>query len=394
MIEFRMPTLGADMEAGTLVEWLKKPGDTVARGDIIAVVDTEKGAIEIEIFDDGVLDRTFVEPGQKVPVGTVLAMIRGTGEASDRAESAPAPAPGTPQPGAPPRPNVSEDRPGRRTAGDGGPARARVSPAARKRAADLGIDVTAVDARGPDGSITVADVERAAAQPRVSPAPSDRLTGMRSAIGAAMARAKREIPHLYLSTTVDLTRSLTWLSAENQRRPITERLLPVVLFIKAVARACVEVPALNGFWVDEGFASGPGVHIGCAIALRGGGLVAPALRDVDRKALDALARDFGDLVKRARAGGLRSSEMSDATITLTNLGELGVESAYAIIYPPQVAIVGFGRIVDRPWVVDGRVEPRSVVTVSASADHRATDGREAGLFLAAIDRALQAPESL
>jgi pyruvate dehydrogenase E2 component (dihydrolipoamide acetyltransferase) len=217
---------------------------------------------------------------------------------------------------------------------------------------------------------------------------------MRSAIGAAMARAKREIPHLYLSTTVDLTRSLVWLSAENQRQPITERLLPVVLFIKAVARACVEVPALNGFWIDEGFAPGPGVHVGCAIALRGGGLVAPALHDVDRKALDALAREFGDLVKRARAGGLRSSEMSDATITLTNLGELGAESAYAIIYPPQVAIVAFGRIVERAWVVDGRIEPRSVVTVSVSADHRVTDGREAGLFLAAINRALQAPESL
>jgi pyruvate dehydrogenase E2 component (dihydrolipoamide acetyltransferase) len=394
MIEFRMPTLGADMEAGTLVEWLKKPGDTVARGDIIAVVDTEKGAIEIEIFDDGVIDRTVVKPGQKVPVGTVLAMIRGTGEASDTAASAPARAPGTPHPGTPPSDQVSASGLGRRSAGEGGPSRARVSPAARKRAADLGIDVTAIEARGPAASITVADVERAAAQPRVSPAPSDRLTGMRSAIGAAMARAKREIPHLYLSTTVDLTRSLAWLSAENQRQPITERLLPVVLFIKAVARACVEVPALNGFWIDEGFASGPGVHIGCAIALRGGGLVAPALRDVDRTALDALARDFGDLVKRARAGGLRSSEMSDATITLTNLGELGVESAYAIIYPPQVAIVGFGRIVDRPWVVDGRVEPRSVVTVSVSADHRATDGREAGRFLAAIDRALQAPESL
>jgi pyruvate dehydrogenase E2 component (dihydrolipoamide acetyltransferase) len=185
-----------------------------------------------------------------------------------------------------------------------------------------------------------------------------------------------------------------WLSAENQRQPITERLLPVVLFIKAVARACVEVPALNGFWIDEGFAPGPGVHVGCAIALRGGGLVAPALHDVDRKALDALAREFGDLVKRARAGGLRSSQMSDATITLTNLGELGVESAYAIIYPPQVAIVAFGRIVERAWVVDGRIEPRSVVTVSVSADHRVTDGREAGLFLAAINRALQAPESL
>jgi pyruvate dehydrogenase E2 component (dihydrolipoamide acetyltransferase) len=217
---------------------------------------------------------------------------------------------------------------------------------------------------------------------------------MRSAIGAAMARAKREIPHLYLSTTIDLTRSLTWLSAENQRRPVTERLLPVVLFVKAVAHACVEVPALNGYWTDRGFVAGSGAHVGCAIALRGGGLVAPAVHDVDRKALDVVGREFGDLVKRARAGGLRSSEMSDATITMTNLGDLGVESAYAIIYPPQVAIVGFGRIVERPWVVDGRIEARSVVTVSISADHRATDGREAGLFLAAIDRALQAPDSL
>ena len=209
-----------------------------------------------------------------------------------------------------------------------------------------------------------------------------------------MARAKREIPHLYLSTTVDLTRSLEWLTAENQRRAVTERLLPVVLFIKAVARACVEVPTLNGFWTDRGFVSGPGVHVGCAIALRGGGLVAPALHDVGRKALDVLAREFADLVKRARAGGLRSSEMSDATITVTNLGDLGVESAYAIIYPPQVAIVGVGRIVERPWVVDRRIEVRSVVSMSVSADHRATDGREAGLFLTAIDRALQAPESL
>jgi pyruvate dehydrogenase E2 component (dihydrolipoamide acetyltransferase) len=391
MIEFRMPALGADMEAGTLVEWLKKPGDAVARGDIIAVVDTEKGAIEIEVFDNGVIDRTVVEPGQKVSVGTVLAVIRGTGEApGGLAEPTPVAAP---QSSASTRPRSREGGSARRI-GEGGATRSRVSPAARKRAEELKVDVSSVQGRGPDGSITVADVERAAARPRVPTAPTERLTGMRSAIGAAMARAKREIPHLYLSTTVDLTRSLVWLSAENQRQPITERLLPVVLFIKAVARACVEVPALNGFWIDEGFAPGPGVHVGCAIALRGGGLVAPALHDVDRKALDALAREFGDLVKRARAGGLRSSEMSDATITLTNLGELGVESAYAIIYPPQVAIVAFGRIVERAWVVDGRIEPRSVVTVSVSADHRVTDGREAGLFLAAINRALQAPESL
>lgn len=369
-----MPTLGADMEAGTLVEWLKKPGDAVARGDIIAVVNTEKGAIEIEVFDDGVIERTVVEPGQKVPVGTVLAVIRAPGEAPAKAEPAAAAPPPSPPPVA--------------------PVRGRVSPAARKRADELQVDLSSVEGRGPDGSITVSDVERAAARRRVPPPPPDRLSGMRSAIGAAMARAKREIPHLYLSTTVDITPSLTWLGAENQRRPVTERLLPIVLFIKAVARACVDVPALNGFWTEHGFAPGPGVHIGCAIALRGGGLVVPALHDVDQKRLDALAREFGDLVKRARAGGLRSSEMSDATITVTNLGDLGVESAYAIIYPPQVAIIGFGRIVERPWVVAGRIEPRSVVTLSVSADHRATDGREAGLFLTAIDRALQAPEAL
>jgi pyruvate dehydrogenase E2 component (dihydrolipoamide acetyltransferase) len=382
MIEFRMPALGADMEAGTLVEWLKKPGDTVSRGDIIAVVDTEKGAIEIEVFEDGVIDRTVIEPGAKVPVGTVLAVIR-----------APAAAPGKPEAGTvTPAPTGQPAAPARPSLGESGPTRARVSPAARKRAEELHVDLSSVEGRGPDGSITSADVERAVAQRPVTP--TDRVTAMRSAIGSAMARAKREIPHLYLSTTVDLTRSLSWLTAENQRRPVTERLLPAVLFIKGVARACVEVRALNGFWTDRGFASGPGVHVGCAIALRGGGLVAPALHDVDRKALDVLAQEFTDLVKRARAGGLRSSEMSDATITVTNLGDLGVESAYAIIYPPQVAIVGVGRIVERPWVVDGRIEARSVVSISVSADHRATDGREAGLFLAAIDRALQAPESL
>jgi pyruvate dehydrogenase E2 component (dihydrolipoamide acetyltransferase) len=209
-----------------------------------------------------------------------------------------------------------------------------------------------------------------------------------------MARSKREVPHVYLSTTIDLTPALTWLTAENGRRSVAERLLPAVLFIKAVGRACAEVPDVNGFWTDHGFAAGSGVHVGCAIALRGGGLVAPALHDVETKSLEVVGREFADLVNRARAGALRSSEMSDATITVTNLGELGVESAYAIIYPPQVAIVGIGRIVERPWVVEGRIEPRSVVTISVSADHRAVDGRGAGVFLTAVERWLQAPATL
>ena len=363
MIEFRMPTLGADMEAGTLVEWLKKPGDALKRGDIIAVVDTDKGAIEIEVFDAGVLDHTVVEAGQKVPVGTVLAILRGEGEAPLAAEAVPVPP-------------------------------MRVSPAARAAADKLRIDLHSVDGRGPGGAITVGDVERAAARRRVAPPAAERSAGMRTAIGAAMSRAKREIPHLYLSTTIDLSAAMTWLAAENQRRPITERLLPAVLLIKAVARACIAVPALNGYWIDHAFEAGKNVHVGCAIALRGGGLVAPAIHDVSTKSVSAVAAELADLVQRARAGGLRSSELSDATITVTNFGDLGVESGYAIIYPPQVAIVAFGRIVERPWVVDGQVVPRTLVTASVSADHRATDGREAGRLLAAIDQALQSPEAL
>ncbi|MDP1571003.1 MAG: dihydrolipoamide acetyltransferase family protein [Vicinamibacterales bacterium] len=365
-----MPTLGADMEAGTLVEWLKKPGDVVARGDIIAVVDTEKGAIEIEVFDAGVIDRLLIAPGQKTPVGTILAMIRAPGEPPG---VAPEPVAGAP-------PAVA--------------ARARISPAARKAAGQLGVDLDAVEGRGPGGSITVADVERAVSGRRTVLSASDRLAATRAAVGAAMARSKRDVPHVYLSNTVDLTPALTWLRAENARRAVTERLLPAVLFIKAVGRACADVPGVNGFWTDKGFAAGSGVHVGCAIALRGGGLVAPALHDVNTKSLDVIGREFADLVARARAGALRSSEMSDPTITVTNLGELGVESVYAIIYPPQVAIVGIGRIVDRPWVVEGRIEPRSVVTVSVSADHRAVDGRGAGAFLTAVERWLQEPAAL
>jgi pyruvate dehydrogenase E2 component (dihydrolipoamide acetyltransferase) len=381
-----MPTLGADMEAGTLVEWLKKPGDTVAPGDIIAVVDTEKGAIEIEVFDAGMIDRLVVEPGQKTPVGTVLALIRSPEEPAGATLKAVPPVPPTATAPATAAPSTAAPAPAA--------ARARVSPAARKAAERLHVNLEVVEGRGPGGSITVADVERAVSLVTPAPTRHDRLSGMRAAMAAAMAHAKREIPHLYLSTTVDLTPSLRWLNTENERRPVTERLLPVVMFIKAVARACADVPAVNGFWTDHGFVQGSGVHVGCAIALRGGGLVAPALHDVSQKSLDILAREFADLVKRARAGTLRSSEMSDATITLTNVGDLGVESAYAIIYPPQVAIIGSGRIVQRPWVVDGRIEPRSVVTVSVSADHRAVDGRGAGLFLTAFDGALQAPDKL
>jgi pyruvate dehydrogenase E2 component (dihydrolipoamide acetyltransferase) len=375
-----MPSLGADMEAGTLVRWLKQPGDPLTRGDIIAVVDTEKGAIEIEVFEDGVLDRALVSPGQKVPVGTVLATIRGAGEAASSAAPEPAVA--------------------------AAPPAVRASPAARKAAEELKVELTGVSGTGPGGSITREDVERAASRGPAIAAPSpvtvspasvaasDKATAMRSAIAAAMSRSKREIPHVYLSTTIDMTKAMAWLSADNESRSVERRLLPIVLLLKAVANAIGDVAGLNGFWIEGAFRAGAGVHVGCAIALRDGGLVAPAIHDMDRKDLDTIMRELLDLTGRVRGGTLRSSELSDPTITVTNLGELGVEEAFAVIYPPQVAIVAFGRVMARPWVVDGRVEPRIVVTATISADHRAVDGRRAARFLAAIDRRLQAPEHL
>jgi pyruvate dehydrogenase E2 component (dihydrolipoamide acetyltransferase) len=217
---------------------------------------------------------------------------------------------------------------------------------------------------------------------------------MRQAIGAAMTRSKREIPHYYLSTTIDLQAAQTWLAARNAERPVTERLLPSVLFLKAVALALREVPELNSLWAADRPQPSPHVHLGVAISLRGGGLVAPAIHDADRKTLDELMSDLRDLVSRARAGTLRSSEMSDATITVTNLGDQGAEAVFGVIYPPQVAIVGSGRVVERPWVVGGQVVPRPVVTATLSADHRASDGHRGGLFLAAVDRLLQSPEKL
>lgn len=389
-----MPILGADMTAGTLIAWRKQVGDRVARGDVIAEVETEKGLIDVEVFVSGVLERVLVEPGATVPTGTVLASIR-----EDAPSGAPGPAVAAPvkPPAAAPAPAMPVVRePGRST-------RVRVSPLARKLAATLGIDPTTLRGTGAGGAVTREDVERAAAARPAGPVPAAPpaaarprmdVARMRQSIAAAMARSKREIPHYYVAHTIDLHRALAWLAEENARRPVTERLLYGVLLIKAVALALHEVPELNGVWRGDRVEPSAAVHVGVAISLRGGGLVAPALHDVDRQPLGALMGAFRDLVQRARGGGLRSSELSDATITLTSLGEQGVESVLGIVYPPQVAIVGFGRIVERPWVVDGAVLPRPVVTATLSADHRVSDGHRGGLFLAAVERLLHSPERL
>ncbi|SRR6266496_5732642 len=485
-----MPSLGADMDAGTLLEWHVKPGDTVKRGDVVALVDTDKAAIDVEIFQGGVIEQLLVAEGDRVPVGTVLATVHSPAEttpppvASPEPPRAPAPRPVVAAPAPPhetkpptvePAPPARQARPVspvvRRLAHQLGvdlqaihgtgrsgaitradvegaavatastppaarparpteapppppaeaavPARARptptrASPAARRRAQELRVDLAGLHGSGPDGAVTLADVDRATQTPRpqaaapTQPPTTERPTApaaatgsaaerhlaMRQAIAALMARSKREIPHYYLATHIDLQRTLRWLQEENSARSVADRLLPAALLLKAVALAIHEVPEMNGFMEADQFTPSHAVHLGVAISLRQGGLIAPAIHDADRLSLGELMHALRDLVTRARAGRLRGSEMSDPTITVTNLGEQGVESVFGVIYPPQVALVGFGKITEQPWAADGMVGARPIVTATLAADHRISDGHRGGLFLAAIDQLLQEPEAL
>jgi len=409
MSDFVMPSLGADMDAGTVLEWYVKPGDTVKRGDIVALVDTSKAEIEVEIFEGGVIDELLVPVGERVPVGTVLATLHPVDAEAPVPVPVGPPAPPTPAPSAPPiavtAPPTAPPAPVPVAAPAGTNHRLRVSPLARRAAAGLGVDLSEVAGSGPNGAITRADVERAHTGPEPPPPvqalvpararePGDRQAAMRDAIGALMARSKREIPHYYLQLEIDMGRAIDWLRDSNLQRPVNERLLPSILLLSAVARAAAEMPEMNGFWTDGAFRPGDGVHLGVAVSLRGGGLIAPALHDADKKSLDEIMAGVRDLVQRARAGRLRSSEMSDPTLTVTNLGERGVDLVHGVIYPPQVALVGFGAVRERPWAVDGMLGVRPIVVATLAADHRASDGHAGGRFLTLIDRRLQEPENL
>ena len=368
-----MPSLGADMEAGTLVEWEKKAGDVVKRGDIIAVVETQKGAIEVEVFEDGPITKLLVEPGVKVPVGTPLALIgKEEGEVGAALTSAPPPP-------------LQEQPPPVPVEVAGTPARA-ASPAARRRSLELGINLATVTGTGPGGAVTLSDVEAAE-----RPSWADR---MRVAIAAAMERSKREIPHYYLSHTIDAGAAIEAVERYNAAQTAEGRILLGAVLIKSVARALREFPEFNGFYGPKGFRPSKAIHVGFAISIRGVGLAAPAIHDTDQLALPELMTKMRDLVARVRRGTFRSSELSDPTVTVSSLGDRGVEALLPVIYPPQVAIVGFGSVAQRPWVVDGRLVARPLLTLTLAADHRASDGHRGALLLRRIEQLLQKPDDL
>lgn len=384
MIEFRMPSLGADMEAGTLREWKVKPGDTVERGDIIADVETMKGIIEIEVFDAGVIEQLLVKEDEKVPVGTVMALIRPAAGAAAKKPAERHPMEETPAVPAPAHEGI------------------RASPLAKRIAAENHLDLSTVEGTGEGGAITREDVEKVIAERdiRLKPrpaepaaAPAASTESIRMAVAAAMSKSNREIPHYYLETAIDMSKALAWLSEANRRRPVAKRLLPVVLLIKATAKALQAFPDLNAVW-ENGLQRKEEINVGFVISLRTGGLVVPAIRNADRKSLDEIMETLNDLIPRARALKLRSSELSESTITLTNLGDDGADAVFGVIYPPQVAIVGFGGIREQPVAENGLIGARPLMRATLAGDHRATDGLTGSRFLAALQQLLQQPETL
>ncbi|MBF6449371.1 2-oxo acid dehydrogenase subunit E2 [Nocardia elegans] len=498
MTEFRMPSLGADMTEGTVTHWFVHPGDAVKRGDIVAEVDTTKAAIEIECFDDGVMDEIRVPEGRTVPVGAVLATITagasssgngkvetvregrgepvpsvatsesaGPPESRDRAESVAAPSPvaeparmtplihrlaeeagldpatvhgsgpggrvlrgdieaavaqhnSAPAPAPAPGPEAapaSASRPAPAPEAAEAVARsgaqpdvARASGLARRLAEARGLDLSGLSGTGPAGAVRARDLPAegvpapAAAQPSedgtvradpVTPPPGSRdAAAMRSAIAATMARSKRTVPHYYLSDVVDVSAAADRLRERNAGAPLAERIVMAALLFRAVAGAARRVPQLNGYWIDDEFRPASAVHLGVVVSLRGGGIIVPTIPDADTLDAAEMMAAMRSVVQRARSGRLRSSDATAATITVTNLGDLGVESVFGVIAVPQVAIVGLGAVTDRPCAVDGLLGVRPQVTVTLSADHRASDGATGARFLHTVADLLHQPEEL
>ncbi|WP_027252293.1 dihydrolipoamide acetyltransferase family protein [Photobacterium halotolerans] len=409
-----MPSLGADMRDGMLTEWLVAEGDHVNKGDSIAVIETNKGAIEMESYHTGTISRLLVQPMSTLPVGAILANIDLDIETVTNADSDL----NTQPPEQPPF--QRQDQPLAAPAAT--PAQATdtsarsaastplASPVVRAMARQQQLNLQGITGTGPSGAILLRDLNTThqaqqsnnAETPTISPTTKTTDTGanrrnqaaMRAAIGAAMEKSKREIPHYYLSHDVDLSAAQQWLSEQNAGRDPEERLLLPALLIKAVATLLPQFPTLNGFYQNGGFVQAQAIHIGTVISLREGGLMVPAIHNADQLSLNDTMLALRDISLRSRTGRLRSSELTDATITITNIGERGCDGVFGIIYPPQVAILGFGRLRQSPQVKNNQIEICDTLTITLSADHRVSDGIQGAKFLHALSQQLQQPEQL
>lgn len=374
-----MPSLGADMDEGKLLEWHIKPGDAIKKGDLIAAVETQKAAVDIESFRAGTVTELVGNIDDVIRVGSTIAWMDVADDASIPAAPV-ATKTGETKPVTPitEPPHVMSHR-------------LRISPAARRLAEKSGIDLSTVKGTGHEGAIELQDIETLLA---AKEKPASSLINVREAIARAMSRSKREIPHYYLQSQFNIDTLVAWLDNRNSTQPPEERLFMPAVLMRAVVLALQSNPDMNGYYENGAFQRSADIHLGITVALKPSGVMTPAIIDAQTLSLPELNTAFADLVQRARAGKLRNREMTDGTVTVTNVGDLGADAVTGVIFPPQVSLVGFGRVRKAPVVDGNTVRPGFVIDTSLSADHRVTDGLAGSKMLNTIARLLAQPELL
>jgi pyruvate dehydrogenase E2 component (dihydrolipoamide acetyltransferase) len=430
-IAIEMPKLSDTMTEGTLVRWIKKVGDSVAVGDVLAEVETDKATMEMEAFDEGILAEILVQDGSKVEVGQQLALLTGKGEkiesgkakpspaqepASEKKETKAAPAEEPAQAETPAATDTpSDDSPKPSTEAAPVTGRIKASPLAKKIAAELGVDLSQLQGSGPGGRIVREDVvaagksappkQEVAPQPAAPkptalvPALEDKkipLSGMRKTIAARLLESKTTIPHFYLQAEVDaepLTILRQSINAAAESAGLGK--LTVNDFIlKATAMAAARVPLANAAFGGDSIIQFANVQLACAVAVEEG-LVTPVIREAQNKSISQISAAIKDLAARARSKKLKPEEYQGGTITVSNLGAYGVEQFYAIINPPQAVIVSVGTILKKPVVNSaGQIVPGQRIILGVSCDHRVVDGAVGAQFLGELKKFLENPTLL
>lgn len=358
-----MPSLGADMETGKLMDWKIKPGDHVKKGQVIAAVETSKSVVEIESFREGTVIELVGKLGEQIQVGQPIAKLEVIGT------------------------DLAPDEPAQRV------SHIKISPAARKLAQEHNLKIDMMVGSGAEGQIELKDVEASLLNMR-SDKPTTSGVNLRSAIAKIMTHSKKEIPHYYLKTQVSLDNFMNWIDKKNQNQPPEQRLLIPAVLCKAIIASLNENPLMNGYYNNDTFEPLSTINLGVAVALKTGGVLVPAIIDSQKMTLSELNNSFKDLLLRTAKGELRNRELTEGSITVTNMGDLGSHEVFGIIFPPQVAIIGLGRIHKVPVIDGSNIRPGLVMNITLSADHRVTDGLTGAKFLANIEKHLTQPDLL
>ncbi|WP_338598744.1 dihydrolipoamide acetyltransferase family protein [Saccharopolyspora sp. SCSIO 74807] len=426
MTEIQMPRLSDTMEEGVIAGWQKKVGDQIKRGEVVAEIETDKAIMELEAYDDGVLEKVLVGEGTTVPIGTPIALVGdGSGavaEAAEPAAPAGAPADASADAAAPAVESAPAEEPAPAAAPEpvngSAPSKPKASPLAKAVAKDRGVDLAGVTGTGPGGRIIRADIDAAAAEPAAArsaaePAPAPAapaqpatapvsgagedveelpLSNVRKVTAKRLAESKQQAPHFYLTSAIDVTDLVAFRGNLNERLQAAGG--PKVslndLVVKAVATALRANPSVNVSFGGDKLLQHKRIHLGVAVAIDDG-LVVPVIRDTDRKSVSEIATEGREKAGRAREGKLKLDEMSGGTFTISNLGMFGIEQFSAVINPPEAAILAVGAAKEELQLVDGEVVARKILRVTLSADHRAIDGAVGAAFLQQLTALLEDP---